>query len=245
MNRPNRDQSKSIGASHGDITVIGDFWNSYVFESYRPSRINGIPHQHDFNRNYRHNQKAFKNDTILIFGRGWLEGYPDTVYQYGEQLLKVEEKPSYLNNYGVYVHHPLDTLNYKFFDVHNSVPSYDSLLGVKHALIVKPYEPQFKPEVEGPKKLLDRGFYRFTFFIRGVENKPVKNLKLEVNGLTSRHKYIEEYLPAQKIQNDIYQAFFYEVKLEQPECMDFNVYLGQDKGEVWFKELIIEKLDEE
>ncbi len=75
----------------GEIGVIAEFWNSYRTSCPDPDMIKVTPHDKSDVRNRDIVDMVFEMENIYVIKDGWLDVFPDTLYQFGYVLLKSGE----------------------------------------------------------------------------------------------------------------------------------------------------------
>ncbi len=235
-NRPNHTQSINI-IKGSKKTILGDFWNSYVYAAYNPDKVIALPHDKDFNRNYRYSAHAFDNDSILVFGKNWLNGYPDTLIQYGERLIKRGEHLSYNGTIGIYS--PLEThsLDYRFFK-HNGSIVNDSIEG--EVLILKASTESYDRVLWGSNKYLGVGKYEITFRVKPDKNNTPLKLRFNINERIKRQSLIDETIKSEEYSKTGFTNYIFEIEIKNRDCLNFDIYLPQG-GSIYFKSITITK----
>lgn len=73
----------------GNIGVIASYWGSYELSATAPDQIVATPyHESASVRRMDIAENVFKQDKIYIIRDGWLEEFPDSLEQFGHQLIK-------------------------------------------------------------------------------------------------------------------------------------------------------------
>ncbi|HEX5001410.1 MAG TPA: hypothetical protein VFW78_02860 [Bacteroidia bacterium] len=87
----------------GNVGLIGDYWNSYIYLVADPENKIATPHQDNKVRNPEMTEAVFKQKRIFIIKDGWLDSFPDTLMQFGRCLRKkglpLHLADCYLNEY--------------------------------------------------------------------------------------------------------------------------------------------------
>lgn len=72
----------------GNIGIIGEYWNSYIYACNNPNKIKATPNHHCQVRNYAMVDSVFKQKDIYIVKDCWLKHFPDTLQQFNRTLFK-------------------------------------------------------------------------------------------------------------------------------------------------------------
>lgn len=82
------DEAYKTLVSFDQSTFIGDYWFTYVMGSYNANKVTAIASEQSNLRNPQQLEKAFNNKAIYLIKNNWLDNFPDTIYQYGNKLIK-------------------------------------------------------------------------------------------------------------------------------------------------------------
>lgn len=85
--KPKVDYIKEI-EQLGDIGLIGNFWNSYIYSVTAPQQIIATPHDNEYVRNYKLVEKVFEQPRIYVIKDMWFDTFPDTLMQFDRTLVK-------------------------------------------------------------------------------------------------------------------------------------------------------------
>ena len=72
----------------GEIGVIAEFWNSFITSCPDPDKIKAVPHDKCYIRNQKLIDEVFLQPNIYIIKDMWMNNFPDTLTQFGYQLVK-------------------------------------------------------------------------------------------------------------------------------------------------------------
>ena len=76
----------------GEIGVISEYWNSYVTSCPDPDLIKATPHDRSDVRNSKIVEEVFERENIYIIKDMWMDAFPDTLVQFGRQLVRNGEE---------------------------------------------------------------------------------------------------------------------------------------------------------
>lgn len=79
----------------GEIGIIGDYWNAYKFAAINPDKIAATAFEGGNIRNIAMTGEVLNKPSIYIFPEGWVENFPDTIHQFGLNLIK-KGKPFFI-----------------------------------------------------------------------------------------------------------------------------------------------------
>ncbi|MEI6124773.1 MAG: hypothetical protein WCQ95_14230 [Bacteroidota bacterium] len=164
----------------GDIGIIANYWNSYVISCVAPDQIKATQNDVTPVRNEMLVDEVFDCEDIYIIKNDWLNNFPDTLKQFGYNLLRNGE-PFRMGERDVCKYRKLK-IN-QVFGIENlksqaSETVYDSVLK-KGVLLIAPECDSCinRYFVFGPYIPLYRGNYRVRFFIK-AENVGDKTIGL-------------------------------------------------------------------
>jgi hypothetical protein len=228
--------------SLGNIGIIGEYWNSYLIAAVDPLHIKATPHDKDMVRNQELAREVFRQPKMYIVRDGWMDHFPDQLFQFHHIILKRGEEVRLGDCYICRYEPELLYMPFTWREMkHQGTVEDDSLATGKQSIRIGAGFDRHKHFIYGPYIKLDPGMISVVFRMKAsdcLSTDKIAYLDITTdNGqktLASRTIRVCDFERA-----GYYQEF--EIQLELGRTyygMEFRVlYLGN--ADLWFDRVYV------